>query len=224
MKMIHLVLCSIVFSCAFVAADDVKSDKARDQVLAKMRERGSYESNLAGDLLKPFDQEALVQMAANPEMDTEGELVRLILRAGAGKDAKFQYLLGQKKLRKSPEVDLALLAYDYSVNGNQKALETILSRHVNEADPRTWDSGTVMVLGYVDEWDLTRNALESHVLSGDGAGGDSQYLFWLTRIYLFPSSKQFPDDYKKFTTEIREQQERAKQAGGGQAPAGSESK
>ncbi len=215
MKTIHLVLCAIVSSCTFVAADELKPDKARDQVLAKMREKGSYESNLVGDLLKPFDQQALVQMAAHPDTDTGGQLVRLILRAGAEKNAKFQYLLGQKELRKAPEIDLAILAYDYSVNGNQEALESILSRHANEASPKSWDSGTVMVLAYVDEWNLSKKALESHVLSGDGAGEDSQYAFWLTRRYLFPSNKQFPDDYNKFTTEIREQQKRAEHVVGG---------
>jgi hypothetical protein len=204
----------MISSCTFVAVDDIKPNKARDQVIAKMREKNSYESNLVGDLLKPFDHQALVQMAANPETDTGGQLVRLILRAGAVKDAKFQYLLGQKKLRKDPEVDLALLAYDYSVNGNQKALKSILSRHVNEVRPASWESSTVMVLAYVNEWNLVKKALESHVLSGDGAGGDSHYAFWLTRMYLFPSNRQFPDDYKKFTAQIWEQQRIAEQAPG----------
>lgn len=215
MKTIHLVLCAIVSSCIFVAAEDSKPDKARDQVIAKMKERGSYESNLVGDLLKPFDQQSLVQLAAHPETDTGGQLVRLILRAGAEKDAKFQYLLGQKELRQDAEVDLALLAYDYSVNGNKKALESILARHISESNPRSWDSGTVMVLAYVDEWNLSKKALESHVLSGDGAGGDARYLFWLRRTYLFPSNKQFPDDYENFTTEMREQQKISEQAVGG---------
>lgn len=205
MKAILLVLCVTVSSCTLVAVEDIKSNKVRDQVIAKMREKDSYESNLVGDLLKPFDQQALVQMAAHPETDTGGQFVRLILRAGAAKDAKFQYLLAQKKLRKDPEVDLALLAYDYSVNGNQKALESILSRHSNEASPRSWESATVMVLAYVDEWDLSKKALGSHFLSGDGAGADSKYAFWLTRIYLFPSNRQFPDDYKKFSTQTWDQ-------------------
>jgi hypothetical protein len=205
----------MISSCTFVAVDDIKPNKARDQVIAKMREKGSYESNLVGDLLKPFDQQALVQMAADPEADTGGQFVDLILRAAAEKDAKFQYLLGKKGFRKDPTVDLALLAYDYSVNGNQKALESILSRHINEAAPRIWDSNTVMVLAYVNEWDLVKKALESHVLSADGSGGDARYAFWLTRIYLFPSNKQFPDNYGKFSTEIEEQQEIAEQDGGG---------
>lgn len=205
MKAIHLVLCAIVSSCTFVPVEDIKSNKVRDQVIANMREKDTYESNLVGDLLKPFDQQALVQMAANPEADTGGQFVDLILRAAAEKDAKFQYLLGKKELRKDPTVDLALLAYDYSVNGNQKALESILMRHVNAPPPRGWDSNTVMVLAYVNEWNLVKKVLGTSELSADGSGGDAHYAFWLTRIYLFPSNRQFPDDYKKFSTQTWDQ-------------------
>ena len=202
MNAIQQILLAGIASCAFAAADVPKPDNAHDQSLAKMREKGTYESNLVGHLLKPFDSQLLIQLASNPEADTEEKLATLILRAGAEKNARFQYLLEQKELRKRPGIDLALFAFDYSVNGNQKALESILSRHVNGAGQRSWDSETVMVLAYVNEWNLTKKALGSHVLSADGAGGDARYAFWLTRRYFFPANNQFPDDYQGFIKEI----------------------
>lgn len=178
-----------------------------DRRVKKIFENGTYESSLLSDLLEPFDQEELVQLAAHPEKDTGGRLVRLILHAVADRDTRFQYMLDQKELRNDPEIDLALLAYDYSVNHNESALKTILSQHATQVNWHGWDSGTVLVLAYVDEWKLTKEALEAHVMSGDGSGADAAYSFWLTRRYLFPKDQNFPRDYRQFRNDLHEKQQ-----------------
>ena len=210
MKASHLGLFTILTSCTSVVAEAPKPDGPTDQILlAMIKKKGSWESNLVGDLLKPFDHRTLVRMASqHPNID-ERELADLILRAAAEKDVRFRYLLDQKELRKDINVDLALHALDYSVNGNQKALEAILSRHVDAVDQESWESLTVLVLAYVDEWNLVKKAIESRRLSADGAGSDAQYAFWLRRRYLFPSNKQFPDSFETFSSGVMEQQNRA---------------
>lgn len=208
LRLTLIVLVSLVSSCTLTNTGTGRTDSADADVLAKVRQKGSYESNLVGDLLKPFEPDSLVRLAEHPESGEAGQLVRLILRAGVEKDVRFQYLLAKKELRKNAEVDLALLAFDYSVNGNQSALKTILSRHVDRASPRSWESSTVLVLGYVDEWNLTKKAFESRPMSADGAGGDAQYAFWLRRRLLFPSNHQIPDNFQEFSNSVRDGQER----------------
>ena len=161
-----------------------------------------------GDVQEPFNPDELVELAKHPKNDSDGRLGRLILRAAAEKDARFRYLLEQENLSEDPELELVLSAYDYAVNGKQKALEKILVRHRRLAG--NWDSDTVWVLSYVDEWNLTEKALGSRILSADGAGGDSRYAFWLKRRYFYPNNPQFPDNYDKFCREISDLHHKAR--------------
>ena len=171
----------------------------KEHRVSKIWEKGSYEANLLGDVQEPFNPDELVELAKHPKSDSDGRLGRLILRAAAEKDARFCYLLEQENLREDPDLDLVLSAYDYSVNGRQKALEKILARHRKLAG--SWDSETVWVLGYINEWNLTKKALGSQVLSGDGSGTDTAYAFWLTRRHFYPNNSTFPDSYQKFRQE-----------------------
>lgn len=191
-----------------VSCGPTPGDIRKEQQIAKIWEMDTYESNLLGDIQKPFNPEALVELAKHPERDSRGKLGRHILRAAAEKDVRFRYLLEQENLREDPDLELVLCAYDYAVNGKQKSLEKILARHRKLAG--SWDSDTVWVLSYVDEWNLTEKALGSRALDTDGAGGDAHYMFWLTRRHFYPHNPRFPDRYEKFCREMSEQQRKAK--------------
>lgn len=179
-----------------------------DERLKRIWETGTYENNLMRHQLEPFDAERLRHLVSDP-VNVNIEACSLILRAAAEKDARFQDLLKREDLRKELPVDMALSAYDYSVNGNRKALDHILEAHrAAGRENGGWGSAATWALSYVDEWNLTKEALGSHVMSGDGAGADERYAFWLIRRYYFPNNREFPTDYTRFTEDlIRAQRE-----------------
>ena len=181
----------------------VAKKPAGDGNLEEAYKEDTYESRLARGVLEPYDDRSLVLMAEKPIQDTR-VFSDLVLRAAAEKDAKFKYLLERKDLREDSRVSFALDAYDYNVNGNRAALELILASQVNNQPG--WDSNEVWALSCIDEWDLTKKALEARIMSGDGTGGDARYAFWLKRRILFPNSKAFPKDYQKFQEDLYEQQ------------------
>lgn len=140
---------------------------------------GSYNASI------PFKPEELKQLAAKPlSEDRNRDLKRLILRAGAEKDASFRYLLDQPELRKDEEVNLALIAYDYSVNGNTKALDDLLARLAKEKVGS--DSIVVAALAFVDEWDRVPKAVAAHFVHADGSGGEFKSFSEAWKAYLFP--------------------------------------
>jgi tetratricopeptide (TPR) repeat protein/predicted Ser/Thr protein kinase len=133
---------------------------------------------------EPFKPEELTQLAANPKShDDFRRLMWLINRAGAEKNASFRFLLDKPDLRKG-ETDLALTGYDFSVNGNQKALDDLLSKLADEEVGS--DSSVVVALSFIDEWDRSIKAVNAHFTATDGAGGMAEAAFWQTRAYLFP--------------------------------------
>ena len=140
---------------------------------------GSYNASI------PFMPEELRQLAAKPlSEDRNRDLERLILRAGAEKDPSFRYLLDQPELRKDEEVNLALIAYDYSVNGNSKALDDLLARLAKEKVGS--DSIVVAALAFVDEWDRVPKAVAAHFVHADGSGGELKSFSEAWKAYLFP--------------------------------------
>jgi hypothetical protein len=209
-----LVLSALGFqvSCA------VNESKNSMEIGAKLREKGSYEYNLVGKrLLRPIDEELLKRLVAQPEEtgDHDSILSTWLLRIAAEGDRKYLWLLDSKELRKGgdagrEEVADILLAYDYNVNGNQKALEVLLNR-LRKAmkEKQSWGVPHLYALAAVNEWDRCRQALGSQWLSADGAGGDERYGFWLTRRYFFPDNKSFPDDYQRFCRDLEQLQAKA---------------
>jgi hypothetical protein len=163
----------------------------------------TIENSWMRDLLNPFNASELRRMIDGGE--TEGWVVaHLLLRAGAGKHPGFQDLLARPELRQDPRMDMALCAYDYSVNGNREALDRIVASHraAEASEEACWNDPAAWALAYVDEWDLTRQALGSHRMASGEADVDGHKLFWLTRRYLFPRSRNFPEDYRRFTEHI----------------------
>ncbi len=157
---------------------------------------GKYEPGFIGDLRDPLDADELRNLAANPKED-RFRLKILICRAAADKDERFQYLLKTEGLRDDPWIDLPLAAYDYAVNGNEKALRYILDKH-KEEKPGS-DCDTVLVLSFVDEWKHSISAVLDHFKHGaDGAAGIGYSEFWITRKQLYP--KQF----QRLTTEAEQ--------------------
>lgn len=134
---------------------------------------------------EPFKPEELTRLAANWENPRDiGRLMHLINLAGAEKDASFRFLLNKPELRKNAGIELSLLGYDYSVNGNKEALESLLAKLAQQEVGG--DSGVVDTLSFIDEWDRSIKAVNAHFTVSDGAGGIVQGLFWLSRAYLFP--------------------------------------
>jgi tetratricopeptide (TPR) repeat protein len=133
----------------------------------------------------PFNPEELKQLAANPKSEAGfRRLARLINRAGAEKDGSFRYLLEKPELRKNEEVNLALIAYDYSVNGNPKALDDLLARLAKEKTGS--DSSVAATLAFVDEWDRVPKAMNAHFAEADGSGGELWGFCKAWSAYLFP--------------------------------------
>jgi tetratricopeptide (TPR) repeat protein/predicted Ser/Thr protein kinase len=134
---------------------------------------------------EPFKPEELTRLAANPKSPRDvSRLMLLINLAGAEKDASFRFLLSKPELRKNAGIEMALLGYDYSVNGNKEALESLLAKLAQQEVGS--DSGVVGTLSFIDEWDRSIKAVNAHFTVSDGAGGIVQGLFWLSRAYLFP--------------------------------------
>ncbi|BCU76740.1 hypothetical protein [Luteolibacter sp. LG18] len=183
-----------------------KVEAIDEALLAKMRAPESYEHVFVRKLLTPFDPEELVRYAEQPDLNPS-VFAGLLGRAVAEKNPRFRYLLERKDLRDNEELSPFLLAYDYAVNGNRAALDELLQRHRDGT--KNWGTWEITALSYVDEWDQTREALGSRLLSGDGASGDERYGFWLTRRYLFPANPAFPKDYQAFQADLLELQRQA---------------
>jgi len=206
MRHLFHALLVIATSAAF-AADDEKpkpdDKKEPNPVAALISKEDTYENNLVGKLLIPFDAKLLTALAKDPD-EKPGKLGELILQAGVEKNKEFRYLLGDDRLRKNMDVRRALLAYDYNVNGNKKSLEELLEIFLKEAKAaKSWDLAALSALGSIDEWDLTKTALTTYRLSADGTGGAGRYSFWLRRRYYYPDNKAFPADYQEFAKEIK---------------------
>lgn len=155
--------------------------------------------------LEPFDAAQLHQIAKTPAAEFQrldqtpdwphniGNLKALILKAAAARNPDFRYLLENETLVKDEKYGWgsALKAYDYMVNGNEKALEALLP-----AEPEyAWRSGDA--LAHIDEWDRSLAWMQKHA-GGDGEGYELWKEFWLTRAYLFTEHykayfKEHPD-------------------------------
>ena len=132
-----------------------------------------------------FDPDELAELAKSK--DDPRRLSWLISRAGAERDGRFRYLLEDEKPEEDPGVALALLGYDYAMNGNVEALQIILDS-LGKRRPGA-DAQELIPLAFIDEWEVTVAAYEKHFSKGtDGAGGLAADFFWLERQCLFPEA------------------------------------
>jgi|GEM_PF-6767987 len=136
---------------------------------------------------QPLDPEALARLAAapgskQPSSDENRRLRQLICLASAEKATRFRYLLAQEDLRE--HFHLPLAGYDYSVNGNPKALDYLLTKLAAQKVGSDCDES--VVLAFVDEWERSPAAVESHFTATDGTGGLNHGDFWAARMFLFP--------------------------------------
>lgn len=172
---------------------------ARAAAGSGVRPSGEWEAIFAHSasdykITQPFDQAELTALLAEPAKNPR-RLMWLIHRAGAERDSRFRYLIDLPELRDQGTLELAVAAYDYSVNGNQKSLDFILTNH-SAQEPGS-DSDSVVALSFINEWDLTIAAFEAHFAQGtDGAGGEALRSFWHRREYLFPHQYR---EYRKRT-------------------------
>lgn len=194
-----------------------EESKTKMEIEAMLGKKDSYEYRLVGKrLLRPIDDALLKRLVEHPEETGEHDyaLSTWLLRIAAEGDRKYLWLLDSKELQKGgdrakEEIIDILLAYDYNVNGNKKALDTLLDR-VRKAMDQGDGWGATFALGAVNEWNLCKQALGGFG-GGDGAGGDERYGFWLTRRYFFRDNKEFPTDYRTFCRDQRQPQDNAKQ-------------
>lgn len=211
---------SILAALALVVAPGAEENAAKQEIKGMFSKEGSYEYNLVGRrLLHPIDEALLKRLVSHPEETSEHDYVlsSWLVRIAAEGDRKYLWLLDSKELRKGGETADLLLAYDYNVNGNRKALDTLLKRlRKVMKEQRTWGVPHLFALAAVNEWGLCRQALGSHGLSADGAGGDERYGFWLKRRYFFPNNKKFPDDYEAFCRDLEQLQAKAEEGGAAQ--------
>ena len=138
---------------------------------------------------EPFDPAELHRLAREwaegaTERDREYRLTWLTLRAGAEKNASFRHLLEREDLKKAEEIGDALASYDYSINENTDALNYLLAKLA--AEKVGSDSGVVVALGYLDDWDHSIKAVDAHFTATDGAGSSCKRGFWTDRMWLFP--------------------------------------
>lgn len=137
-----------------------------------------------------YDRGELKRLAANPR-ENPRRLMWLINRAGAEKDTRVRFLLAEREAMldqrhagQAHGLALALHGYDFSVNGNQAALDTLLADLA--AQPVGSDADAVVTLSFIDEWDRSPIAIKNHFVRSDGAGSIARGHFWWTREYLFP--------------------------------------
>jgi hypothetical protein len=181
------------------ARETLKDDPSLNRIWIK----DSAENTWLNDLLTPFNPSELRQMIDSGDAES-WPLAELISRAAAGKHPGFQDLLEREDLRKDPRTDMALCAYDYSVNGKREALERILATHraAGSGEEPSWTDPAAQALRYVNEWDLTREALGAHPMAHGESDYDGPKVFWLTRRYLFPRNQDLPTTYEAFGQEI----------------------
>ena len=151
----------------------------------KLRRAGSQ---LTGyySLKAPFKPAELRSLAEKARRD-HGEQTRLgmlILHAAIKKDESFKDLIQNRELRKEKGADLSLAAYDYTMNRSEAALDKILA-HLAAEDIGA-DSGAIVVLSTLNEWDRSIRAFRKHFVHTDGAGGECKLSFLATRAYLYP--------------------------------------
>jgi hypothetical protein len=179
-------------------------ERANDRTAERSRDRGSQEpihieglpdwvhtlksdkSKHLSDFEGPLDPAEVNKFVDYPP-NRRHHLTTLIYRATVRKDTRFRYLLENDDLRNDPQCANALLAYDYSVNGNEQALGNLLDAH--RAEHPGSDCESVVVLALLNEWDLSISALHEHFTNrfeGSGLGGYKN--FWVIRKALYPQT------------------------------------
>jgi len=112
-------------------------------------------------------------------------LWQMIVHAGLENDSSFRALIGNKELRGSnSSVDLAISAYHYMLDVDEKALDHILA--FLETERVGADTDTIIVLSAIDEWDRSVRAFKKHFYVIDGAGGENYRGFFNVRSFLYP--------------------------------------
>ena len=123
--------------------------------------------------------------AEEREFDENRRLWQMIVHAGIKKDGSLKALLNDKPLRASDSsVDLALSAYDYMLNKDERALDHILAFLATESVGA--DTDTIIILSAINEWDRSIKAFKKHFYVIDGAGGANYRGFLEVRSYLYP--------------------------------------
>ena len=163
--------------------------------------RGTGHFPLSFDPAIPFDAKELDRLVSVVEGDDEAEtrpLVEAIMQVTAQKDARFKELIGRKGLRKRKLVDLALSGYDYAISGNKKALDRLMT--ADAAQKLGGDYMTIAMMGMLDEWDRTIEAVCRHKAHSGGTAGLTVATFFTDRVALFPES------FAKFSETISTEQ------------------
>ena len=203
-----------ILACLVSCVVDEGQAKKRE-IEAMLRKKDSYAYNLVGErLLRPIDEALLNRLLEHPEENDQHDYVlhSWLTRIAAESDRKYLWILDQEKRRYSgdPErkwIANILLAYDYNVNGNQQAFETLLAQIRKEAQSKNEGCNWKILelihpLSAINEWDLCKATLISAPIETDGEGGDQVYGFWLQRRYFFPDNKEFPDSFDDFLRTI----------------------
>ena len=213
----------IITSFLSAAVFGGETNPTKQEIEERLKTKNSYEYNLMGKrLLRPIDDGLLKLLAAQPEKSRDHDyiLTTWLVRIAAEADRKYLWLLDSKGLRSdgnpfNEEIGAILLAYDYNVNGNQKALDTLLgSLRKSMQEHGTWGLPQLFALAAVNEWDRCRQVFGSQELSADGAGDDERYGFWLKRRYFFPKNNSFPDNYAAFCRDLEQLQSKAESGPG----------
>ena len=113
------------------------------------------------------------------EKHSHGEsraLTDYILRAAAQRDDRFRKLIDRESLRKSSNLNLAMLVYDYSITGNKEALDLFMAEDAKL--PRGGDYDEIVAMAFLDEWDRTIVEMRRHQVFADGAAGHCMSFFW----------------------------------------------
>lgn len=186
-RIVHTVLGMLVLSATFAIADPPKADKKKQW----------WWSVLRVDPKSPFDakrMDLLVKRTADG-LARPPDLVRAIMQATAQQDGRFAGLIKRKDLRKQHRnLDLALCAYDYALNSNEKALAQLITLDAEQL--LGGDYMSIVIMAMIDEWDRTIDSVWRHRAYSDGAAGTTMSMFFECRKELFPES------YAKFRASL----------------------
>jgi hypothetical protein len=139
------------------------------------------------DLEQSFDPaklRSLVKLETR-SFDQNRRLWQMIVQAGLKKDTSIQDLVTNKKLRGSDSsVDLALSAYEYMINEDERALDHILAFLATERVGA--DTDTIIILSAINEWDRSIRAFKKHFYVIEGTGAANYHGFLNVRRFLYP--------------------------------------
>lgn len=179
---LHAVLAVAVMLAAFAApalAKEGEKEKDKDPW---------WIGSLRFDPKVPFDPKEMARLveAVTPDTRNPRSLVDALMQVTAQKDGKFRALIKREDLRRHRTIEMALCAYDYTINDSEKALARLIE--LDAEQKLGGDYMSIAIMGMIDEWDRTIDSVWRHAAHSDGAAGTTLTMSFEWKRHLYPES------------------------------------